>query len=66
MTGRRLYEKYTDSLAECKRQRWEGNHYVLSYPAVPPKAWAFIADAERLTWNTLARKITPRKRKAPA
>lgn len=66
MTGRRLYEKYTDALGETKTQRWDGDRYVLRYPLKAPLAWRFITDGERNTWNTLARKLSPRPRKAPA
>lgn len=67
MTGRRLYEKYTDALKLCETSRWNSaeRRQERAYPVHTPAAWAFLPDRERRTWNTLAKKITPRPRKSP-
>ena len=62
MTGRRLYEKFTDALGECSRNGYRDGRPVRVYPPSVPPAWAFLPQDERSLWNTLARKVTPRKR----
>lgn len=68
MTGRRLYEKYTDALKACETTRWVAarSQYERTYPAIKPIAWAFLSERERKTWSLLAKKIAPRPRKSPA
>lgn len=68
MTGRRLYERYTDALAATKATRWDRDRQqnVLSYPPEKPVAWGFLTDPQRGTWNTLARWLTASRRKRTA
>ncbi len=54
MTGRRLYDHYTDASAACI------NHFVSGVGWVGSEelpAWPFLADKERNMWNSLARRI---------
>lgn len=63
MTGRRLYEKYTDALRSTAKYRWVGDQYVRKYPVHAPFAWAFLPDDDRAVWNDLALRVTPPKRR---
>lgn len=68
MTGRRLYEKYTDALAAAKVTRWDPStrRNVRWFPVDIPLAWGFLPERERDVWNMCARLVTPRKRKVMA
>ncbi len=66
MTGRRLYDHFTDALGT---DRWM-SHGGTVLPSDqteattrPPVAWPFLASRDKAVWNTLARKLTPTKRK---
>lgn len=65
MTGRRLYERYTDALAATKTTRWDRDRQrnVLSHPVETPVAWGFLPLPQQRTWNMLARFITASRRK---
>lgn len=63
MTGRRLYEKYTDALAATARSCYVEGVYTRVYPNHTPSAWPFVGRDARAMWNDLAKRITPRPRK---
>lgn len=69
MTGRKLYDKYVDALKDSERDRWVSpvngeRHWVRTYPVELPTAWPFLSDAQKATWNALAKSLNPRRRGA--
>lgn len=57
MTGRHLYDKYTDAYAN---QTW--THYRDNHP--PLLAWPLLSQTEQRIWNDTARRLTPKRSKA--
>jgi hypothetical protein len=58
MTGRKLYDKYTDATAN----NFAGNRGGYSTADTPIPAWPSLSHANRARWNDLARAITPKPR----
>lgn len=56
MTGRHLYDKYTDAVAE---KTWPSSELRTKYPA-----WPLLSSTDRAIWNDAARRLTPKRRKA--
>jgi hypothetical protein len=72
MTGRRLYEQFTDSAAAVTGWNDKTDLGAIGVPrrkmftadndsAVPPRAWAFLTPYDRRLWNDLAKRITPKR-----
>jgi hypothetical protein len=72
MTGRHLYERFTDSAAAVqswgdktdlgavgvdRRKLFGGDNTA----PIPPRAWAFLTPYDRRLWNDLAKRITPKR-----
>lgn len=65
MTGRRLYDHFTDVLALNRSM----SHVRTALPSdqpeagtVPPVAWAFLCERDRRVWTALAKTITPTRK----
>lgn len=60
MTGRKLYDKYTDAQRLHVRDRYDraSGTYVRVYPPETPKAWPFLSSEDRATWNSVAKSLT--------
>lgn len=60
MSGRRLYDQYTDATAR------EFNAHAGTYRLAtePLPAWASLSNGARRRWNDLARRITPKPKAA--
>lgn len=61
MTGRALYDRYTDSIfaAMPAPVRWYND--TGQVPA-SPLAWPALTLGERRVWNEFARRITPKRK----
>lgn len=65
MTGRRLYDQFTDALKETQ------SHGSSALPGqynetLAPAAWPYLSGRDKRTWNVLARKITPAPKRRQA
>lgn len=58
MTGRRLYDKYCDATAE----EFPDNRGAWRTAEKPLPSWPSLSNDNRRRWNSLARKITPKRR----
>lgn len=66
MTGRRLYDAFTDAMVR-ETTPWQRNERgAIGSIDLRPKAWPILSVEERRIWNALAKRITPkRKPKTP-
>lgn len=62
MTGRALYDRYVDATAA----NFNGNRGIWSPAASPIPAWPSLSNYDRSRWNDLAKRLTPKPRKAKA
>lgn len=66
MTGRRLYEQFTNALGEFRGPYDKtvlpgaGSARTDGDGCPDPVAWPFLSHRDQLVWNALARRITPR------
>lgn len=65
MTGRRVYDLFTDSVYKGAWSSYDRDHYLPSINT-PSLAWAALTSTERRVWNELARRITPKRKAAKA
>lgn len=56
MTGRHLYDKYTDAVAATT--------YVVRSDREAHPAWPLLPANQRRIWNDAARRLTPKRPKA--
>lgn len=64
MTGRKLYDHYCDAVKSETSEWQRDNGYVGTVPDAGVRAWPFLHYSDRAVWNALARRITPKPRKA--
>jgi hypothetical protein len=63
MTGRRLYEHYCDAQCDTAPKEWSSGELVVK-GEWELLAWPFLPKSEKTKWNDLAKRITPRRRRA--
>jgi hypothetical protein len=64
MTGRRLYDHYADSAVTSTSATWNKPADLSTVPMEGILAWSVLTARDRRMWNELARRITPKPRKA--
>lgn len=60
MTGRALYDRVTDAMMS-QTGEWDRRNGTVGQIDCPPRAWSFLASAERKVWNKTAEALTVRK-----
>jgi hypothetical protein len=77
VTGRKLYDRYVDSVARegtvYDSARVEGSYYTVSSALRErgngrdgwlPVAWPFLKDSQKRVWSDLAKGLAPQRRRA--
>lgn len=60
MTGRRLYDHYTDSLRNTE-SGWTRESDLPGAGNAYPIAWPYLSTRDQAVWNDLARRVSPQK-----
>ena len=63
MTGRTLYDRFTDALAETRSTWGSSDLPGMNNETPPPDAWPYLSTRDKRVWNALARKITPKPKR---